>query len=299
MSRSVLVWKSSDVLCRLAGAQLFVRSLQSAIFLFSSVCGISTNYSVIPAINTNSLVTIAAELADGTRLVGQNEISHPSEPSATNDMLAGSYTPASASAWPDHGIPSTSSTPFPHQTGSSTHLAAGASGSYSGREKRRSLESHRLPHSHLVPSTPGSSQPSSRAPSRLQSYTHTPHVHSPLYAHSHTGSQEIEDDDNPSVIARTAFDLEYHQDVDEGEMSWDTNRSDAPQTGSPRKPRASKAEAGNIVFSKAEDGSWPSLSARIQRIIYLNTYGQETFPAPSSAFLSALSSSDVLVYACG
>ncbi|KAI8981520.1 hypothetical protein BDB01DRAFT_906543 [Pilobolus umbonatus] len=63
----------------LTGARLFTGSLEAAIFLFASITGItSVPTSVVPAINSNQTVTIAAALLDGETLVGQCEISHPS-----------------------------------------------------------------------------------------------------------------------------------------------------------------------------------------------------------------------------
>ncbi|GJE94182.1 hypothetical protein PsYK624_103500 [Phanerochaete sordida] len=59
----------------LSAAQEFFRSLPSAIFLFSSIT--NSQATILPAIVTNHTVTIAAELEDGSRLVGQCEISHP------------------------------------------------------------------------------------------------------------------------------------------------------------------------------------------------------------------------------
>ncbi|KAK1224706.1 hypothetical protein PQX77_012379 [Marasmius sp. AFHP31] len=59
----------------LAAAQDFFRSLPSAIFLFSSITNSGAN--ILPVIVTNHTVTIAAELENGERLVGQCEISHP------------------------------------------------------------------------------------------------------------------------------------------------------------------------------------------------------------------------------
>lgn len=59
----------------LAAAQAFFRSLPSAIFLFSSIT--NSQATIMPVIATNHTVTIAAELADETHLVGQCEISHP------------------------------------------------------------------------------------------------------------------------------------------------------------------------------------------------------------------------------
>ncbi|KIM84747.1 hypothetical protein PILCRDRAFT_67540 [Piloderma croceum F 1598] len=59
----------------LAAAQSFFRSLPSAIFLFSSITNSQAN--ILPVVVTNHTVTIAAELENGERLVGQCEISHP------------------------------------------------------------------------------------------------------------------------------------------------------------------------------------------------------------------------------
>ncbi|KAF9242348.1 hypothetical protein BU15DRAFT_24361, partial [Melanogaster broomeanus] len=59
----------------IAGAQIFFRSLPSAIFLFASITNSQAN--ILPIIVTNHTVTIAAELENGSRLVGQCEISHP------------------------------------------------------------------------------------------------------------------------------------------------------------------------------------------------------------------------------
>ncbi|KAL0949031.1 hypothetical protein HGRIS_009126 [Hohenbuehelia grisea] len=59
----------------LAAAQGFFRSLPSAIFLFSSIT--NSQATILPVIVTNHTVTIAAELENGAKLVGQCEISHP------------------------------------------------------------------------------------------------------------------------------------------------------------------------------------------------------------------------------
>lgn len=65
----------------LSAAQKFFRSIQSAIFLFSATTLVAgSGAAVLPCINTNHTATIAAELEDGTTLVGQCEISHPARP---------------------------------------------------------------------------------------------------------------------------------------------------------------------------------------------------------------------------
>ncbi len=63
----------------LTGARLFSGSFESAIYLLSSLCGIPDDtIKVIPAINSNFSHHIAATLANGEVIVGQNSISHPS-----------------------------------------------------------------------------------------------------------------------------------------------------------------------------------------------------------------------------
>jgi len=60
-----------------AGARLFFRSLDAAIFLFSRVARIPEGSLVLPAIETEERITLGAELQDGTIVRGQCEISHP------------------------------------------------------------------------------------------------------------------------------------------------------------------------------------------------------------------------------
>ncbi|PYI28431.1 UPF0052-domain-containing protein [Aspergillus indologenus CBS 114.80] len=67
----------------LTGARLFSGSFESAIYLLGSICGVPSDLvRVIPAINSNFSHHISAALADGTVIVGQNSISHPSEATA-------------------------------------------------------------------------------------------------------------------------------------------------------------------------------------------------------------------------
>lgn len=65
----------------LTGARLFTGSLESAIYLLSSICTIPASVSVLPAINTNFSHHICAGLGNGDIIPGQNAISHPSAPS--------------------------------------------------------------------------------------------------------------------------------------------------------------------------------------------------------------------------
>lgn len=64
----------------LTGARLFTGSFEAGIYLLSSICAVPSTVSVLPVLNTNFAHHIAAGLADGTVIMGQNNISHPSEP---------------------------------------------------------------------------------------------------------------------------------------------------------------------------------------------------------------------------
>lgn len=62
----------------LTGARLFTGSFESAIYLLGSICGVPFDLvRVIPAINSNFSHHISASLQDGSVIVGQNSISHP------------------------------------------------------------------------------------------------------------------------------------------------------------------------------------------------------------------------------
>ena len=76
-----------------AGARLFFRSLEAAIFLFSRVARIPEGSLVLPAICTEERITLGAEMANGTVIRGQNEISHPSAPGAA--LLQHAHHPTS------------------------------------------------------------------------------------------------------------------------------------------------------------------------------------------------------------
>ena len=59
------------------GARLFFQSLEAAILWFSTLSSIPASSRVCPVILYNSRVHIAAMLADGSHVVGQESISHP------------------------------------------------------------------------------------------------------------------------------------------------------------------------------------------------------------------------------
>ena len=80
----------------LTGARLFTGSFEAAIYLLSSICAVPDRIAVLPALNTNFAHHIAAGLRDGTVITGQNDISHPSAPTAAvPGTSAGLHSPAS------------------------------------------------------------------------------------------------------------------------------------------------------------------------------------------------------------
>ncbi|KAM0482371.1 hypothetical protein ACHAPX_002888 [Trichoderma viride] len=72
----------------LTGARLFTGSFEAAIYLLSSICAVPDRVAVLPALNTNFAHHIAAGLTDGTVITGQNDISHPSAPTAAVPLPA-------------------------------------------------------------------------------------------------------------------------------------------------------------------------------------------------------------------
>lgn len=97
-------------------ARLFSGSLESAIYLLSSLCQIPASISVLPILNTNFSHHICAALANDTTIAGQNAISHPSAP--TSVPGAGAVTPLSHPSSTGIGHPSY----FPTSNSSFTHL---------------------------------------------------------------------------------------------------------------------------------------------------------------------------------
>lgn len=282
-----------------------MRSLQSAIFLFSSVGGLSSQHSVIPAINTNSLVTIAAELEDGSRIVGQNEISHPPHTQSSSSdtgqhmVFAGSHTPAMQSSWfPDIQVQESGNNTGSSVTQQQQQLRSGAQSRLSNQSMHHPSHPHSSHSQDLRHKLLEQKAKQALAEDRDRSTRDSSPWGGDLSADL---EPELDYDDSPGVIARTSWDITSHQDIDEGETSWDQPRRDVASPPHSHSGRSSAAGPHhNIIFSKGdEETGYATLPTRIHRIIYLNTYGQETFPAPSSAFLNSLSTSEVLVYSCG
>ncbi|KAG6009545.1 hypothetical protein E4U21_002181 [Claviceps maximensis] len=82
----------------LTGARLFTGSFEAAVYLLGSLCAVPDHIAVLPAINTNFAHHIAAGLRDGTVITGQNDISHPSSPTAAVPAAAAATTTSLSSS---------------------------------------------------------------------------------------------------------------------------------------------------------------------------------------------------------
>lgn len=80
--------------CHLRG-RIFTGSLESSIYLLSSICSVPLTISVLPAINTNFTHHISVSLADGSTITGQNNISHPNTPTALTSTTPFQINPPS------------------------------------------------------------------------------------------------------------------------------------------------------------------------------------------------------------
>eukprot|EP01012_Entosiphon_sulcatum_P008264 TRINITY_DN14429_c0_g1_i1.p1 TRINITY_DN14429_c0_g1~~TRINITY_DN14429_c0_g1_i1.p1 ORF type:complete len:403 (+),score=54.02 TRINITY_DN14429_c0_g1_i1:35-1243(+) len=81
----------------LSGAKLFFGSLDTCIFWFSRIAGVPSGTRVVPAAHPPSsqrycAFTLAADLTDGTTVVGQNAISHPNESPKSPTRFNRNYT---------------------------------------------------------------------------------------------------------------------------------------------------------------------------------------------------------------
>ncbi|KAI9753099.1 MAG: hypothetical protein M1815_000126 [Lichina confinis] len=68
----------------LSGARLFSGSFEAGVYLLGTIAGVPEGVQVLPAVNSNFSHHISAGLEDGSVIVGQNAISHPSEPTASS-----------------------------------------------------------------------------------------------------------------------------------------------------------------------------------------------------------------------
>ncbi|TGJ82508.1 hypothetical protein E0Z10_g6278 [Xylaria hypoxylon] len=105
----------------LTGSRLFTGSLESAIYLLSTICAVPSTVATLPAINSNFTHHISAGLEDGSQITGQNAISHPSAPTSLPDTATVMPEAPSPSPFTPSSTSSTS-TPTPIITTTSATL---------------------------------------------------------------------------------------------------------------------------------------------------------------------------------
>ena len=224
-------------------------SLPSAIFLFKSIASVPAGAAVIPVINTNQTVTIAVELENGETIVGQCAISHPTEPPASVVVSAG--TIGVAVDGEEVGVTGLgiSDSPDP-DTG------AGKGQRGMGRTNSMRLRTHFRRESRTFDTTPM---------------------------------------DSPVVSTRTSLELGGRPKERDLESAWEGRmKTSSPTSELP--PRSKRGESrsqgkkeveeecrGNIGYVKGEEEV--PLEARIQRLFYINLYGQVSTPLLQSGDL--------------
>jgi hypothetical protein len=195
----------------LTGARDLFGSLPSAIFLFKSIAGVDPGVQVIPVINTNQTVTIAASLVNGSTIIGQCAISHPVEIAGSSPASnIGVPTPAHTPAFT---TPSPTPFPFPFQP--------------------QAPEAFARKQAQAIHTGSSSSTPSLRTHFRRDSRTFDLDIQSPSEPASRSSL-----DGSPRIV------------VEEPEEKM----------------------GGNIGYRKGEEEI--PLEARIERIFYINLYGQ-------------------------
>lgn len=101
----------------------------------------------------------------------------------------------------------------------------------------------------------------------------------------------------PSALAGTST-PQSEQELDPmADAGADDDDDDEDGTG------AADTSKLNVMFSKAPEGegaaAYESLESRINRVFYINAYGQEIFPSPNPDFIENLGKRKTLIYSCG
>ena len=133
---------------------MFTGSLESAIYLLSTVCSIPSTVSTLPVINSNFTHHISAGLADGTVITGQNSISHPSAPSSLPGVGEDHHAGSGGGSGTDFLLP--------RQT--TAHGGPASGGSISRVDSTTSLQTETEAHDRIEDATLPGSLPTLRKP---------------------------------------------------------------------------------------------------------------------------------------
>ncbi|CBQ72103.1 conserved hypothetical protein [Sporisorium reilianum SRZ2] len=304
----------------LAAAQKFFRSIQSAIFLFSATTHISTSSvasKVLPVINTNHTATIAAELEDGEMIVGQCEISHPA-PSAVKARKTGLVSEGASQppGTPSTGLLSAADAmqglgladggPSTPGFGPPAHYHINepfATSSYTSMNgsvdilKSTASDTDAPPKSTATPARSGTSGPSPLFAQLVEERAAAYAAHARSKGLTTVGNQkdglDPADDDQDSQDG-----LDHPESPRDGSAAEDDRPLDR-STAQLSRSKSAREKTGNIIFTKTDDSSAPALPSPIRRILYVNAYRHEIYPAPNPAFVSALARTNTLIYSCG
>ena len=265
----------------LTGARDMFGSLPSAIFLFKSIASVPAGAAVIPVINTNQTVTIAVELENGETIVGQCAISHPTDPPASSVRDA----PGGGVGIGEEGV----------EGGlEGLGIRDGMVGDGSGVG-----EGDRMPRSSGIGAPGGSSSSSSRPAARTSSMR--------LRTHFRRDSRTFDTTpmDTPAVSTRTSLELggrpllrdlvgpSSPTALDLPESRSASTSYAAKRSFSGRRREEDEPQAGNIGYVKGEEEV--PLEARIERLFYINLYGQVRSPSQRPSLLSSFGVHMILI----
>ncbi|SNX82977.1 uncharacterized protein MEPE_01683 [Melanopsichium pennsylvanicum] len=314
----------------LAAAQMFFRSIQSAIFLFSATTQINSGSGIVggkvlPVINTNHTATIAAELEDGEILVGQCEISHPAPKTSRVPRINLNSAAMEKSTSLASQPPGTPGSTLWDRDGLLAVDALQDLGSADGG-----------------PGTPGFGPPAHYHVNNVEPFASGLNYISmngsvdalgadlqKKHAKGGTGSsapfvQLV--DERAAACARKGLttvgnqkdgldpeddDVDSQDGIEQADSPCDTHSAAdyvhtaaSPHDASSNTPSSGsngsriKEKTRNIIFSKTEDDE-ASLPSPIRRVVYVNAYRNEIYPAPNPSFILSLSRSKTLIYSCG
>ncbi|KAK7749155.1 hypothetical protein SLS62_008443 [Diatrype stigma] len=258
----------------LTGARVFTGSLESGIYLLSTICSVPGTVTVLPVINSNFTHHISAGLADGTILAGQNSISHPSAPTSlpsADDHHDGKNNNSSTNNTNNKGMPQLLISPPP----------TGAENTRSSSPVPSALEKETAAHDLIEDATLPGSLPELRKPYINFKKAGAPRGRrrSSAAAAGGNGSDVRKHTDGTNESDRNG-------DADKGVENGDDNNNDGEGEGDEEE-------------DEDEDEEEQDLPSRIDRIWYINPYGHEIRPVPNPKVLAAIRGAAAVVYSIG
>ncbi|KAI0592866.1 UPF0052-domain-containing protein [Biscogniauxia sp. FL1348] len=249
----------------LTGARVFTGSLESAIYLLSTICGIPPTVTALPAINSNFTHHISAGLADGSQITGQNAISHPSAPTALPDDPA---------------------------------LTMGT-GTGAGMDDRLQRETEA--HDRIEDATLPGSLPSLRkqyinfSKGGPSSGSSTPKAGGKRQDNNDSSNNSNNSNTTSSSSSATTTGPSKPEEIEEEEKA----ATKTTTTMAVAAAAAAAAAAEEEEEEEEEEEQQEDLPSRIERIWYINPYGHEIWPLANSKVVSALEAASVVIYSIG